>query len=130
MSEQSIDLSQAKLLNNKKNKNMNVTKNKRKKKRKCVCCSRILRPDESLEKIMANDRMIFLSSIHPPVVIGHKNCNQAPITTPKHKGFLLDLENYGVIIMLLTYYTYLTVTRTCCMLYLDFRLLVMKTILS
>lgn len=105
MSKQSIDLSQAKLLNNKKNKNMNVTKNKRKKRRKCVCCSRILRPDESLEKIMANDRMIFLSSIHPPVVLGHKSCNQAPITTPKHKGFLLDLEKYGVIIMLITYYT-------------------------
>ncbi|XP_015376643.1 PREDICTED: uncharacterized protein LOC107170935 [Diuraphis noxia] len=95
MSKQSIDLSQAKLMNNINNNNREVTKNKRKKKRKCVCCSRILRPDESLEKIMANDRMIFLSSIHPPVVLGHKNCNQAPITTPKHKGFLLDLEKYG-----------------------------------
>jgi len=104
MSKQSIDLSQAKLLNdNTKKKNKNVSKKKRKKKRKCVCCSKILRPDESLEKIVANDRMIFLSSIHPPVVLGHKNCIQAPITTPKHKGFLLDLEKYGVIIVLLTF---------------------------
>lgn len=108
MSKQSIDLSQSKLLNNIKNKNMNVIKKKRKKKIKCVCCSRILRPDESLEKIVANDRMIFLSSVHPPVILGHKNCIQSPITTPKHKGFLLDLENYGVIIVLLTYYLIIT----------------------
>lgn len=98
MSQQSIDLSEAKLLNNIKNNNKNVIKKKRKKKRKCVCCSRILRPDESLEKIVANDRMIFLSSVHPPVIIGHKNCIQSPITTPKHKGFLSELEKYGVII--------------------------------
>jgi len=107
MSKQSIDLSQSKLLKNIKNKNTNAFK-KRKKKIKCVCCSRILRPDESLEKIVANDRMIFLSSVHPPVILGHKNCIQSPITTPKHKGFLLDLENYGVIIMLLTYYLDIT----------------------
>jgi len=98
MSQQSIDLSQAKLLNNIKNNNKNVIKKKRKKKRKCVCCSRILRPDESLEKIVANDRMIFLSSVHPPVILGHKNCIQSPITTPKHRGFLSELEKYEVII--------------------------------
>ncbi|XP_003243312.1 uncharacterized protein LOC100571673 [Acyrthosiphon pisum] len=92
MSQQSIDLSQAKLLNN----NKNVIKNKRKKKRKCVCCSRILRPDESLEKIVANERMIFLSSVYPPVIIGHNNCIQSPTTTPKHKGFLSEMENYSI----------------------------------
>jgi len=109
MSKQSIDLSQAKLLNN----NRHIIKNKRKKKRKCVCCSRILRPDESLEKIVANERMIFLSSVHPPVILGHKNCIQSPITTPKHKGFLSDMENYSVIIVLLTYYLVITYyTRT------------------
>ncbi|XP_026820415.1 uncharacterized protein LOC113559021 [Rhopalosiphum maidis] len=97
MSEQLINENQAKLLTNTKTKNKNVIKNKRRrKKKKCVCCSRILRPDESLEKVVANDRMIFLSSIHPPVIAGHNNCIQAPIKTPKHRGFLLNLENYGV----------------------------------
>lgn len=93
MSKQSVNVNPAKLLTNTKNK---TKKNKRSKKKKCVCCSRILRRDESLERIEANDRMIFLSSIHPPVICGHKNCIQTPITTPKHRGFLLDLENYGV----------------------------------
>jgi hypothetical protein len=97
MSKQLINENQAKLLTNTKNKNKNVIKKKRRrKKKKCVCCSRILRPDESLEKVVANDRMIFLSSIHPPVIVGHNNCIQAPIKTPKHRGFLLNLENYGV----------------------------------
>lgn len=111
MSKQSIDLSQVKLLNNINNNNTNVIKKKRKKKKKCVCCSKVLRPDESLEKIVANDRMIFLSSIHPPVILGHKNCIQTPITTPKHKGFLLDLEKYGVIIVLLSYSLLVVITQ-------------------
>lgn len=112
-SQQSIDLSQARLINN----NRNVIKNKRKKKRKCVCCSRILRPDESLEKIVANERMIFLSSVYPPVILGHKTCIQSPITTPKHKGFLSEMENYSVsnysVINLLSSY-YLLPTQGRC----------------
>ncbi|XP_025208614.1 uncharacterized protein LOC112603986 [Melanaphis sacchari] len=93
MSKQLINLNGVKLLTNTKNKN--IKKNRLKKKKKCVCCSRILRRDESLEKVVANDRMIYLSSIHPPVILGHKDCIQAPITTPKHRGYLLNLENYG-----------------------------------
>lgn len=97
MSRQFINANRAKFQSNAKNKICkNVVKNKQPKK-KCVCCSRILRPDESLEKIVANERMIFLSkSIHPPVILGHKNCIQAPLKTPKNQGFMLDIEKYGV----------------------------------
>jgi len=49
-----------------------------------------------MEKVAANDRMIFLTSIHPPVILGHKNCVQTPIKTPKHRGFMLNMEKYGV----------------------------------
>ncbi|KAL5237494.1 hypothetical protein ACI65C_004904 [Semiaphis heraclei] len=66
------------------------------KKKKFFSCSRISRPEKSIDKFMTNEKMMQIAiSMYPSKTFGHIDCIIEPIKTPKTMGWLWSVEETG-----------------------------------